>query len=295
MELRQLNYFVTVAKTLNFSDAAKKLFITQGTLSQQIRKLEEEIDTPLFYRTSHSVLLTEAGAEMLPIAQKAIDASSECLLKVQDLKKVLSGTLSIGLTSSFKRLMAGTVRRFISKYPGVKMKICYKPAIELIDMLEAGDIDFMLAFKPAAAYDCLDSEVLFTSTLSAVMHSSHPLAGSKSLSMQDLKRQKLVIPGSGMQARRAFERFVDLDTSDLNIVMELNDPDIILSLLHDTELISIVSSFATSYDPSLVAIPLTDAQRKMTGCVHWLRGGYRKKSALRFVEMLRESQYLSEC
>lgn len=66
MELRQLKYFVKVAETLNFSEAAKELFITQSTLSQQIKQLEAEINAQLLQRNSHGVALTEAGAELLP-------------------------------------------------------------------------------------------------------------------------------------------------------------------------------------------------------------------------------------
>ena len=70
MELRQLRYFVKVAETLNFSEAAKALFVTQSTLSQQIKQLEQDLDTPLLIRSSHSVALTEAGMELLPFRVK---------------------------------------------------------------------------------------------------------------------------------------------------------------------------------------------------------------------------------
>lgn len=66
MELRQLKYFAKVAETLNFSEAPKALYITQSTLSQQIKQLENELDTPLLIRSSHKVTLTEAGELILP-------------------------------------------------------------------------------------------------------------------------------------------------------------------------------------------------------------------------------------
>ena len=66
MELRQLKYFLKLAETLNFSSAAKELFITQSTLSQQILNLEREFDQPLFVRNSHEVQLTEAGRLLMP-------------------------------------------------------------------------------------------------------------------------------------------------------------------------------------------------------------------------------------
>ena len=69
MELRQLKYFVKVAETLNFSEAAKVLNVTQSTLSQQVKQLETEIGTQLLLRSSHSVALTEAVIELLPLAR----------------------------------------------------------------------------------------------------------------------------------------------------------------------------------------------------------------------------------
>lgn len=68
MELRQLKYFAKLAETLNFSDAARQLFISQSTLSQQIKQLEQELNTQLFQRDNHKVTLTEPGREMLPCA-----------------------------------------------------------------------------------------------------------------------------------------------------------------------------------------------------------------------------------
>ena len=79
MELRQLKYFVKAAETLNFSEAAKALYVTQSTLSQQMRQLEDEMGIQLFERSSHSVSLTEAGQEMLPYAIEAIHSAATCI------------------------------------------------------------------------------------------------------------------------------------------------------------------------------------------------------------------------
>lgn len=293
MELRQLKYFVAVAKTLNFSEAAKKLFVTQGTLSQQIRQLEYELGVQLLFRTSHSVMLTEAGEEMLPMAIRTIDASNECLLKISDINKALSGSLNIGLTSSFKDLLTGTLKRFIKEHPKVQLKLFCGTATEIHEMLLDRKVDFILSFKPATGYSQVESEPLFESDLAVVMRKSHPLAGNKKLTLNDLAKQHIILPGSGIQSRKAFERFVDLNTEGIEISAEINDPGIIIELLHDTNMVGIVSSLATKYDPELVAIPLVEAPRHMVGCVHWLQDSYRKRSAEIFLEMLRDSAILT--
>ena len=119
MELRQLRYFVKAAETLNFSEAAKGLYITQSTLSQQIRQLETELDVQLFQRNSHEVTLTEAGAELLPYAKETLYAADTCKEHIRDLQQLLTGTLNIGVTYSFSPILTETVLAFMELYPEV--------------------------------------------------------------------------------------------------------------------------------------------------------------------------------
>lgn len=286
MELRQLKYFVALARELSFSKAAGKLYITQGTLSQQIRQLEEELGSELFERTSHSVALTEAGAELLPLAQKTLEDSQNCQLRMNDLRKGLSGTLNIGVTHSFAGLLTGTLRNFLKEYKGVKLNIIYKTATELHDLLRAGELDLIVAFKPAVAYEGITSVPIFQSELAAVMRADHPLSDRKTVTMSDISRQGLVLPGSGLQARKAFERFIDVDTSDLDVRIELNEPNIIMDIVAHSNLVAIMSTLAIHYNKSLIAKPIEGIQRTMIGCVHYLTTSYRKRSATVFTEML---------
>ena len=292
MELRQLKYFVTVAKTLNFSEAARRLYITQGTLSQQIKQLEDELDSQLFARTSHSVTLTEAGEELLPLAQNALAASDVCRDKMTDLRKALSGTLNIGVTHSFSALLTDTVKDFLKKYPRVKLNIFYKTASELMEMVRKKEVDLSLAFKPIMEYDDIESEILFKTELSAVMRRDHPLADRKSLTMDDVEKHGIVLPANGLQARKIFENFVGVDTRKLDVRVELNDPNIIMDIVQGTNLITLVSSLAAYYRPGLIAIPLEEGGHAMLGCVHRLKEGYRKRSAEVFLEMLRDTAHI---
>jgi Transcriptional regulator len=293
MELRQLRYFTAVAEKLNFSEAAKTLFITQGTLSQQIKQLENELDVKLFERTSHKVWLTEAGEQLLPLAKKAIESSEECLTRIADLGKALTGTLNIGVTHSFSGLLTDTVKEFIRKYPGVQLSIYYKTATEIHEMLKKGEVDLILAFKPAAVYEDVISEPLFSSELSAIMRDTHPLADRKSLTLKDISRYAIALPGSGLQSRKAFDHFINVDTSSLDVRVEINEPNMIMDILGGTDMIGIMSSLATHYHPSLVAIPIEDMRRTMTGCIHTMKDAYRKRAASVFIEMLRSSAVLT--
>lgn len=289
MELRHLKYFVMVARTLNFSDASRRLYITQGTLSQQIQQLEGEIGAQLFERTKHSVILTEAGEELLPLAIKTIEDSEVCANRMRDLKGALVGTLRIGTTQSFSALLTDTVRKFITEHPGVKLEILSTSATDLIEMLRDKEVDLVLAFKPSMAYDELESEPLFKNNLSAVMRKDHPLASRTALTMEDLENRRLVLPGKGLQARRAFDRYLGLDTRKLNVTVEANDPNLIMDIVQSTNLIAVVSSLAAYYRTNLIAIPLEGGHYSMEACIHRHKEGYRKRSSEIFVDMLRDS------
>ena len=144
MELRQLRYFVQVAETLNFSEAARNLFVTQSTLSQQIKQLEQELDVQLLMRTSHSVSLTEAGSELLPYARMMLRDAQLCADRLMDLRNGLCGTLNVGVTYSFSPILTETLVDFMKQYPAVKLNVFYRPMAELMEMVRDRTVDLTL-------------------------------------------------------------------------------------------------------------------------------------------------------
>lgn len=194
MELRQLKYFVKAAETLNFSEAAKALFITQSTLSQQIRQLEQEMNAQLFIRNSHNVSLTEAGEELLPYARNTLHSADTCLERIHDLQHMLTGTLNIGVTFTFSPILTETLMTFMKQYPQVKLNICYEPMTNLMEKLGHRELDFVLAFKPTTHYDEIESHVLFGNHLAAVVQDNHPLAQHDMVTLDELTHYDIALP-----------------------------------------------------------------------------------------------------
>ena len=121
------------------------------------------------------------------------------------------------------------------------------------------------------------------------MRKDHPLATRKFVSFSDIEKQGIVLPASGLQARKMFENFVGVDTRKLDVRVELNDPNMIMDIVQGTNLVAMVSSLAAYYRSSLVAVPLEEGGHEMLGCVQRLKDGYRKRSAEVFLEMLRDA------
>lgn len=289
MEIRQLKYFLKVAETLNFSEASRKLYITQSTLSQQISHLEQEIGLPLFERNSHEVFLTEAGRELQPYAQRTVNASEACMDHMNDLKEMLTGQLNIGVTYSFSNIMSETLVNFLHAYPHVRLNVAYKTMQELMEDLRRRRLDLVLAFKPLKADRNVDSRSLFSNRLAAIVSRQHPLARQSSVRLSELERYDLVLPTPGLQARSAFDHLVEGRELDFRIKVEVNNVDIIIDLLHRSQYVSVLSESTVVHDDQLKAVPIDVPGNEMDGCIHILKDSYMKNSAQEFIRMLSQS------
>lgn len=293
MELRQLKYFAKIAETLNFSEAAKQLFITQSTLSQQIKQLEAELDTPLLSRSSHHVALTEAGRLIYDHAKRTLHEADLCVQQIHDLNNLATGTLNIGVTYSFSPMLTETLISFMKLYPRIRLNIFYKSMSELMQMLRSGEVDFVLAFKPSQAVDGIESHILFQNFLSVVVGMNHPLAARDRITVPELEHYDLALPSKGLQARNAFDEIISPYAS-LKVRIELNEVNILLKLVRQSMLVTVLAETSTLNEPMVKSIPLDIPDNSMAGCVHTLKNAYRKRSMQEFIRMLGESVAVKE-
>lgn len=295
MELRQLKYFAKLAETLNFSEASKALFITQSTLSQQIKQLEQELDIQLLQRNSHTVALTEAGEELLPCAMQVLQNAKMCMEKMNDLKQLLTGSLNIGVTYTFSPILTETLLAFMKSYPEVTLNIFYKPMDELMEMLHNREVDFVLAFKPSRPAADVESHVLFQNYLSAVMSIDHPMANKDKITLDELSKMPLALPSHGLQARSTFEEVLPFNIySKLKIKIQLNEVNILLKLIRKSKMVTVLAAATVHNEIGVKAIPIDLPDNEMAGCVHTLKDSYHKRSMKEFIRMLSESVAVRE-
>src|SRR4051794_8102649 len=121
MEIYQLEYFIKTAEVLHFTKAAELCFVTQSGLSQQIKKLEEELGMPLFVRIGKKVQLTEAGSVFLIHAKLIIENVQSGKQAIDDLIQMIGGELRIGVTYIFGFLVLPVVDLFAKTFPHVKI------------------------------------------------------------------------------------------------------------------------------------------------------------------------------
>lgn len=292
MELRQLRYFLKAAETLNFTDAAKQMYITQSTLSQQIKQLETELNVLLFDRIGKKVFLTEAGNEFLPFAKQTVEDADLAVQRIQDLQGIRTGKLRIGITYSLSFGLAPIILRFMKEYPNIKLEVFYNTAQELLQMLKNRDLDFVLSFSMAVMDEQVEETDLYEVPLCAIVHLRHPLAFQKNISLKELKQYSLVLPSRGLSARSALNDLLQTNDLKLDPHLEMNDANILLQLVESSLYVTVLSKTTILGRPELRAIPIKEQQNGMMASVLTMKGAYQKASAEAFLKLFEEGTLL---
>jgi DNA-binding transcriptional LysR family regulator len=147
--LQQLTYFVAAVRLGSLSAAAEALHIAQPSLSEQIRRLEGELGVPLFVRTNRRLVLTEAGALLLPRAQATLAAAGEARDSVRGVRAIESGTVAFGTFSSAGHLiLEELIAAFHARYPLVDIRIVGLNSSEVADAVRDGRLEAGLVALP---------------------------------------------------------------------------------------------------------------------------------------------------
>lgn len=294
MELRQLKYFVGVADTGSFSETSRKLYVSQSAISQQIKMLEDELNAQLFIRQHNNVALTENGATLYPLAKQILANMEECHTRMKELKDLLCGELSIGLTYSLESYMRGSMLEFMRRYPKVRVNAHYKNLPELLRMLRNEEIDMMLSMMPASPHEFIDSIPLTEYRLAAVMNRQHTLARKSSITFHDLLPHKLILPEKGLRDRNAIESFVHKETGNLNVQAIVNDVNALLNIIQDSNYVTILTEASIANRTQLCFVPIEELKDPIPIYAHFNNQVDKKNSAMKFFEILQQSAHLRQ-
>ena len=288
MELRQLKYFVEVGRLKSYSQASKTLFITQSTISQQIRKLEEELGVELLTRDTRHVALSDYGEQFYPCAVQILEEARAGAERIRDVKALKVGTISIGATYSFGPLLKQTVLDFYKKYPHIRLNLVITSKEDLQQKLLDRELDLALTYRSPLGDDRIESHLLFQSRLCLIGRIGELKGVGKEVSVQDLSRFPLALPSRGLQARDTLEAVLFAQNVDLDIRLEINSVRSLLDLVGSSPLVTILSEEAIHQVQGFEAVPIDHPEGRMDGCFHYLKGVYHKMAAQKFIELLQD-------
>ncbi|MGY4794774.1 LysR family transcriptional regulator [Lysinibacillus fusiformis] len=247
MDIRKMRYFIMVAEELNFSRAAERLRMAQPPLSQEIRKLEEELGVQLFHRTKRMVELTDAGEIFLQGAKQTLFQLDKAIKETQLAAEGKIGCLIIGFVDSTE-IVIEVLNKFRERFPKIHLTLREMTTEQQLKALYEKQIHIGF-IRSEQNNEILASEVCSEESLRLVLHQDHPLATLPEISLQLIKEEPFI-----MFPRHLGPNFYDLIISyfwdhgvSLNVVQEAVQMQTIVNLVATGMGISVVPSSVESY------------------------------------------------
>ncbi|MEV5505316.1 LysR family transcriptional regulator [Streptomyces orinoci] len=185
MEIRQLQYFLTVAEELHFRRAAERLHIVQSAVSQQVRRLERELGVDLFDRSTRAVRLTEAGRRLLPHAREILAAQARARTAMDELRGETAATLRLGTSDGLGDRLEAVLAGFARLAPLAQLELVTAPQADRLRAVRSGELDATLlrGERPETGLELLP---LWQDTLFAAIPARHDLAVRGEIDLAEL-------------------------------------------------------------------------------------------------------------
>ena len=207
MEMHQLRYFVTVARSGTFSRAASECRVAQPSLSQQIQKLEYDLGERLFERTRRGAILTPAGGLFLPHALRILEAAEDGRQEIRDMNGQVRGKILLGaLPTIAPYFLPEIVRVFREKYRGVELILHEEATQQLLRGVDENELDLAL-ISDSASNPRIRVENLFSEELLLCLPVGHALARQRTVVAADLQLEKFILMQEGHCLGAQTQRF----------------------------------------------------------------------------------------
>jgi LysR family cyn operon transcriptional activator len=232
---RPLQYLMAIVEHGSYTRAAEALHVSQPSLSQQIKQLEESVMTPLLVRNGRSVRLTDAGEIYLHHARRAYGELDAGTRAIEDVKNLSRGSLRIGWTPITDFLTCDLLGSFSLQYPGITLSTLEMPADDIESAVTEDRIDIGIAFSKVGAKDFNSKDVvrtrLFEETLCLAVGNSHARAGRKErISTAELGKESMVMLNPNFALRSQVDDYchqhgimpkIAIETDSLSVIIEM--------------------------------------------------------------------------
>lgn len=287
MEIQQLYYYMELCKQKNFTEAGYACNMTQGALSKQIRKLENELGITLIRRNTRKFELSKEGEIFLSYAKKMTGTYEEMLKNVQKNQGIKIGCMPVLAPYHFARLVAD----FRKEYPDIKLVIDERIASEIQENSDRYDF-LILRENMMEDQKKFRFSPLYDDKLCAVLYEKHPLYGRDRLQLKELKDDVFIFPERGSGSYEVFYKSCEKAGFEPKIAFEFPQANTIMSFV--SEGVGVTITFSTVYREAKCAgvkmIPLEDELHSVISLF------YRKNKPLdyakkQFLNYVREHLY----
>jgi LysR family hydrogen peroxide-inducible transcriptional activator len=289
MELHQLRYFCAIAETSSFSRAAQQTHVSQPSLSQQIRKLEDELGTRLFDRLGRTVRLTEPGRTFLPRARAVLGELEAARSDLVERKASVGGAVCVGVIPTIAPyFLPPHLAAFSRKYPQARVSVVEEITPLLLEKLRSGSIDVaVLAIPIPVRGHEFETLPLITEKLYAVLPKGHPMARHETVTLTELRQDPFLLLRDGHCFRETTVEACKRAQLNPQIIFESGQFSSILSMVSAGLGVSIVPEMAVEKRPGCRFVPLEDERAVRTIGAVTLKGRLFTRVQMALLEHLR--------
>lgn len=232
MELRELRYFVQIAKDRSYTKAANRLYISQPALSKMIKKLESELGVPLLVVKSNGVFLSDFGQALYDRAVPLLNEFDSLTDFIQEVQNAKNAKLRIGVSPMLADLfLMDAIVGFSNLYPSVEIKLTETGSKAVRQQLADGNLDIGVCIADDS-YDCLEDTILLRDEMVVCVNLSNPLAQHESLCFKQLKDEYFNMYSSFSTLNTqllahcsyaGFEPKINISSSKINLIIQMTE------------------------------------------------------------------------
>lgn len=285
MELRHLRYFLAVADARHFGRAARRLAVSQPTLSQQVKQLEDELGTTLLERGRAGVRLTAAGEAFRGHASRALEDVAAGERAVGALAGLTGGPLRVGYQPSMRGLVVPAIARVLRKYPGLVVTAYEGTSRRVEHRVADGALDVGVAYAPTRAPE-VTGEPLHDSRLGVLVGPRHALASHEKVTLSQLAAEPLALLSPGLRARATVDAFFASARFSPRVVLESNAVATVLAMVRAGLAITVLPEPAFADAERLPVLQLSPAPRSQLTVLVWRTRAPRSAAAQAFADEL---------
>ena len=291
MDLRQLRYLVALADERHFTRAAAREHIAQPALSQQIRKLEDELGLPLVHRTTRQVALTEAGEVLTERARRVLGEVEAARAEMQQLAGLQTGRVTIGAMQTLAAIdLPLLLATYHERHPGIELAVREEPSDTLAAMLRADAVDLaILSVTDRIERRGLQLEQLASEELVAVLAPGHPLAGRRRLRFAELAGEEFIGFREGWALRHILEQAATEAGFVPQIAFESNEVTRIRALVARGLGVAVLPRSGVVDATDVAAVQLTDPRPTRDVTLAWRADRRHAPAAEAFIALARAS------
>ena len=291
MEIRQIEYFVEVAKQLSFTKAATTLHVSQPSISKAIQNLEAELGVPLFYRSPKQLELTDAGHAVLINAQQVLLSFSNLRAELTDVMELKKGKIRIGIPPIVgAEFFSKLISYYKEQFPFIEIVLTEAGTKRIREDIDSGELDIGLVCSSQSKNPNLNTISFLKDPLQLIVHVDHPLAQKEYVRMQDLIAESFIIYRKDFVlydriieecSKAGFSPIIACETTQKDLFIEMVQAKLGIALLPQkiTEKIN---------SPTIANIPLQEQSIFLELGITWKNSDYQPFAVREFLTLAQQ-------